>query len=79
MTKPLKPLPEIDPILLLAEPYNIKQLEVANALGCSVHAVSSWRCNRRQPQVCFRKLAAVVQRKLDKRLRHSHISQPFQD
>ena len=68
MLKPLKPLPEIDPTILLAEPYNLNEFEVADALGCSVHTVSSWRCNRRQPQVCVRKLAAVVQRKLDKHI-----------
>ena len=65
----LKPIPEIDPIILLKEPYNFKESELAAALGCSRHSVASWRYNRRQPQTCIRKLAAVVQKKIDKRLR----------
>ncbi|NET30240.1 hypothetical protein [Okeania sp. SIO1I7] len=65
----LKPIPEIDPIILLKEPYNFKESELAATLGCSIHSVASWRYNRRQPQKSIRKLAAVVQKKLDKRLR----------
>jgi DNA-binding transcriptional regulator YiaG len=66
----MKPLPEIDPTILLAEPYNFKTFELANTLGCSIHTIESWRYNRRQPQAPVKKLAAVVKKKLDRRLRH---------
>jgi len=68
----MKPLPEINPIRLLSKPYNLSETELAQALGCSVHAVSSWRFNRRQPATPVKKLAAVVQKKLDKELAKAH-------
>lgn len=64
----LKPLPEIDPIILLKEPYNLTESELAVTLGCSTYSIASWRYNRRQPQKSIKKLAAVVQKKIDKKL-----------
>ncbi len=70
----MKPLPEINPTILLAEPYSFSETELAQALGCSVHSVASWRYNRRRPQACIKKLAAVVQKKLDKELAKAQIA-----
>ncbi len=66
----MKQLPEIDPTVLLAEPYNFQSFELANLLGCSIYTVESWRFNRRRPAAPVKKLAAVVKNKLDRRLRH---------